>query len=130
MNMTNTEAHELVEAIHEKLDRQEWDSDTPVEIAELMEAYGLEVRPPVERKAWTAGGMDYLAEYIGDDKQTRIAVWADRENPALTGVQFIRQNMSIMDDDRSGHFMLRGHGGFSLDLRLDKAIEKYERIRK
>lgn len=130
MNISNREALELIEEIHAKLDRQEWDSDTPVEIAELMEAYDLEVRPPSERKAWTAGGMDYLAEHIGDDKQTRIAVWADRVHPSFTGVQFIRENRGTLDDDRSGTFFLRGHIGFSLDQRLDVAIEKYERIRK
>lgn len=128
MTMTGQEANDLVEAIHSKLDRTEWDSDTTTEIAELLDAYGLEVRPPRNLHEWTAGGVTYLAEHIGDDGDTRIAVW-EMENGYMTGVQYIRENYNIDRDDRSGSFVLRQHGGFSLEQRLDKGIEEYERIR-
>ena len=133
MRLSEFEANELIVKIHSKLDYQEWDSDTPVEIAELLDAYGLTVNEPrPERTLWTGADTTYLAEQLHDGK-VRVAVWFKRDSDRLVGVQVINYDRPH-DDGWSYNFFLdfqhRPSRADDLDAALDWAIEVYEGLQR
>ena len=119
MAVTNDEAQRLVQTVYERIDREEWDSDTIADVGEIFEAFGFVIHEPRPgRDYWS----QYAAEYVRE--QVRLAVW--NVDGYTFGIQVWDSRRSHNDPNQFITMHVDKHELTELDDYLDKAIEIFE----
>ena len=119
MAVTNEEAQAIVKTVYDRIDREEWDSDTIADVGEIFEAFGFVIHDPnPDRTYW----QQYAAEFVRED--VRLAVWND--DGYTFGIQVWDSRRSHNDPNQFIVLHVRKHELTELDDYLDKAIGIFE----